>query len=484
MFISDFAIRKPIITVVTMLALVVFGLAALMLLKTDEFPDVQPPIVVVSVLYPGAAPENVEREVIEPIEDVVSGISGVSQIQSSALDSFAVFIIQFAYEKDLQEATQQIRDEVNAIRNDLPPEMEEPVLTRFDPADLPVVSLVLASPTVSGPELTLLADPGVVRRLRGLQGVAQAKVVGGIERELTVELRPQALQASGVGVAQVVGALQAQNLSAPVGRLLGSLDERTIRLRGRLAAPADFERLVISESNGRLVRLGDVAAVRDGTEEPRSAAIFNGSEAVGIEIVKSKGYSTTAVAQAIRDEVGRLQKTLPPGTSLRIVRDAGTRVAQSVGDVEYALVEGAVLTVLVVFLFLNSWRSTVITGIALPISVIASFIAVLAFVLEALASGVSSRGAFVFVSYPTIIAGTLGGLFGALFDSVLGATVQAMYYCDVDQKETESAVHRCGNKTRLIRGWEWLDNDWVNFLSSIFGSLVALLVYLVVNPIF
>ena len=137
MVISDFAIRKPTITIVSMLALVVFGLAALLLLKTDEFPDVQPPIVVVSVLYPGAAPENVEREVIEPVEDVISGISGVSQIQSSALDSFAVFIVQFAYEKDLQEATQQIRDEINAVRNDLPPEMEEPVLTRFDPADLP-----------------------------------------------------------------------------------------------------------------------------------------------------------------------------------------------------------------------------------------------------------------------------------------------------------------------------------------------------------
>lgn len=379
MFISDFAIRRPIITVVSMLALVVFGLASLVLLKTDEFPDVQPPLVVVSVLYPGAAPENVEREVIEPIEDVVSSISGVSQISSSALDSFGVFLVQFVYEKDLQEATQQIRDEINAIRNDLPAEMEEPVLTRFDPADLPVVSLVLSSPTLSGPELTLLADPGIVRRLRGLPGVAQATVVGGIERELTVELRPSALQATGVSVAQVVGALQAQNLAAPVGRLLGSLDERTIRLRGRLDSPRDFEALVIAESNGRLVRLGDVAVVRDGTEEARSAAIFNGSEAVGIEIVKAKGYSTTAVAQAIRDELQGLQATLPPEVTLRIVRDAGERVAQSVGDVQYALVEGAVLTVLVVFLFLNSWRSTVITGVALPISVLASFIAVLAF---------------------------------------------------------------------------------------------------------
>lgn len=379
MFISDFAIRRPIITIVSMLALVMFGLASLALLKTDEFPDVQPPIVVVSLLYPGAAPENVEREVLDPIEDVVSGISGVSQIQSSALDSFAVFIIQFAYEKDLQEATQQIRDEINAIRNDLPPEMEEPVLTRFDPADLPVVSLVLASAELKGPELTRIADPGIVRKLRGLTGVAQVTVVGGVDRELTVELRPQALQAAGVGVAQVVGALQAQNLAAPVGRLLGELDERTIRLRGRLESPRDFEQLVISESRGRLVRLGDVAVVRDGTEEPRSAAVFSGSEAVGIEIVKAKGYSTTDVAESIRQELDQLQAGLPQGTSLRVVRDAGDRVARSVGDVEYALVEGAFLTVLVVFLFLNSWRSTIITGIALPISVLASFVAVWAF---------------------------------------------------------------------------------------------------------
>jgi HAE1 family hydrophobic/amphiphilic exporter-1 len=380
MFISDFAIRRPIITVVSMLALVVFGIAALAMLKTDEFPDVQAPVVVVSLLYPGAAPENVEREVIEPVEDAISGISGVNRINSSALDSFGLLIIEFLYEKDLQEATQQIRDEIGIIRADLPPEMEEPVLTRFDPGDFPIVSMTLSSAKREGPELTLLADPGITRQLRGIPGVAEVQVVGGIERELTVELRPQALQATNVGVSQVVAALGVQNLAAPVGRLTSGLQENTIRLLGRLDGPRDFEELVVTQQpGGRLVRLGDVAVVRDGTEEPRSAAVFNGEEAVGIDIVKARGFSTTAVADSIREAVERIQKTLPPDVKLRIVRDAGDRVENSVGDVERALVEGALLTVLVVFLFLNSWRSTVITGVALPISVLASFIAVWAF---------------------------------------------------------------------------------------------------------
>jgi multidrug efflux pump subunit AcrB len=329
-----------------MLALVMFGVAALFLLKTDEFPDVQPPVVVVTLLYPGSAPENVEREIVEPVEDAISGISGVDRITASALDSVALVIVEFVYEKDLQEATQQIRDEISVIRGDLPPEMEEPVLTRFDPADLPIVSLALASPKRAGPELTLLADPGVTRQLRGLPGVAEVRVVGGITRELTVELRPQALQASRVGVSQVVTALQSQNLAAPVGRLTGDLEERTIRLRGRLDTPRDFEQLVVSQQpGGQLIRLGDVATVRDATEEPRSAAMLNGQVAVGIEVVKSKGYSTTAVADEVRAAVETIRGTLPEDVQLTIVRDAGVRVSRSVGDVQRALIEGAALTV-------------------------------------------------------------------------------------------------------------------------------------------
>jgi HAE1 family hydrophobic/amphiphilic exporter-1 len=379
MFISDVAIKRPVITIVSMLALVVFGIAALWQLDTDEFPDVQPPIVAVAIPYPGASPDTVEREVIDPLEEVISGISGVDQITSSSLDSFATVIVQFVFEKDLQQATQEIRDEISGIRNELPPEMEEPILTRFDPADLPIVSLTLTSPGLSNAELTRLVDPGITREFRGLPGVAEVNVVGGVERELTVELRPRDLQASNVSVFEVVQALQAQNLAAPVGRLTRDLDERTIRLRGRLETPPEFARLVVKEAEGRVIRLADIATVRDGTEDPRSAAYYDDEAAVGIDIVKSKGFSTTAVADDVRRQVEEVQRRLPGGVTLRVVRDAGLRVANSVANVQSALVEGAILTVLVVFLFLNSWRSTIITGLALPVSVLASFIAVWAF---------------------------------------------------------------------------------------------------------
>src|SRR5262249_31098461 len=201
----------------------------------------------------------------------------------------------------------------------------------------------------------------------------------GVKRQMVAEVRPADLKAAGVSVPQVASALQEQNLAVPVGRLNGSLDERTIRLHGRLDKPSEFARIVVAQSQGRIVRLGDVADVKDSTEEPRSAALFQGEEAVGIDIKKSKGYSTTEVAARIRAKVADIQKTLPAGVSLRIVRDAGTRVADSVRNVEEALIEGAALTVLVVFLFLNSWRSTVITGLALPVSVVAAFVAVWAF---------------------------------------------------------------------------------------------------------
>ena len=257
--------------------------------------------------------------------------------------------------------------------------MEEPILTRFDPNDLPIISLALVSDRLSAAELTRLADPGITRELRGLQGVAEVEVVGGLERELTVALRPQALQAAGIGVGQVVQSVQSQNLAAPVGRLQGELAERTIRLRGRLQSPEDFAQIAVAQSGGRLIRLGEIAEVRDATEEQRTLALFDGEEAVGINITKATNASTTAVAERVLEQVESIRETLPEGVGLRVVQNSGERVENSVANVQEALLEGALLTILTVFLFLNSWRSTVITGLALPVSVLASFVAVWAF---------------------------------------------------------------------------------------------------------
>jgi HAE1 family hydrophobic/amphiphilic exporter-1 len=379
MFISDTAIKRPVLTIVAMLLFVVFGLVALVQLDTDEYPEIDAPVVVIAIPYPGASPDVVEREVIDPIEEVLSGISGVDRMQSNSLDSFGNIIVEFDFSKDPRMASQEVRDKIAEIRNELPMEMEEPILTQFDPADRPIMSLTLSSPGLAGAELTRIADPDITRRLRAISGVASVDLVGAIERELVVEIRPRDLQATGVSVAQLVQALQAQNLASPVGRLAGQLDERTIRLKGRLDSPADFKQLVVSQSGGRIVRLGDLADVHDSTEEPRSFALYDDEAAVGIDVLKSSGFSTTAVAEQIRARVADIQKTLPSGVTLRVVTDAGVRVADSVAGVQQALIEGAALTVAVVFLFLNSWRSTIITGLALPVSVLASFVAVWAY---------------------------------------------------------------------------------------------------------
>jgi len=379
MTISDFAIKRPIVTIVVMLALVIFGIFALTNLDVDEFPDLSNPIVFISVPYPGASPSQVEQEVVERLEEAFSALSGVDEIRSSSLDGFATVTVQFVFSKDPDQAAQDVRDAISGIRNDLPQEMEEPVLRKFDPDDFPIVSLVLASDQMETPELTLLADPGITRALRGINGVAQVTVQGGVDREISVDVRPGDMAAAGVTMAQVVQAVQTQNLAAPVGRIEGRLTEQAIRLRGRLESPEEFAQLVVSGRDGRLVRLGDVANVRDGTAEQRSLALFNDQKAVGIDITKSKGASTTRVADAVKLAIQRVQKTLPPGVKLSVVRDAGERVENSVRNVEEALIEGAILTVFVVFLFLNSWRSTVITGLALPVSVLSSFIAVWAF---------------------------------------------------------------------------------------------------------
>jgi len=381
MFLSTFAIKRPVVTITVMVALVAFGIAALLRLQTDEFPDVQQPVVAVTISYPGASPDVVEREIVDPIEDSFSTISGIDwgKTTSTSTDGLAQFVVAFDFEKDIQQASQDIRDAISTKREDLPEEMKEPVLSRLDPGELPVLSLTLTSTTVSPATLTRIADPGIVRDLRSVPGVGDVSVVGGIRREMTVQVRPADLQANGVSVADVVQAVGQQNLAAPVGRLNGPLEEQAIRLKGRLDDAQDFANLVVAQRNGQVIRLGQVADVFDGTEEARTSAIFNGKDAVGIDIKKSKGYSTTRVSADILERVATIEKTLPAGVKLEVVQDAGERVSHAVMNVEEALIEGALLTVLVVFMFLNSWRSTVITGLALPVSVLASFIAVWVF---------------------------------------------------------------------------------------------------------
>ncbi|MDB4899181.1 MAG: acriflavin resistance protein [Gemmatimonadetes bacterium] len=379
MFISDFAIKKPIVTVVTMLALSVFGIAALLRLQTDEFPDIDAPIVFIGIPYPGASPDQVESEVVNRLEDRIAGISGLDELRSTSTDGFAQIVVIFKFNKPTDQATQDVRDAISAVRSQLPTEIIEPIVQRFDPSSQPIVSLALTSSTLTPSQLTEIADKTIGGDLRAVPGVAQVNIAGADSATMNVILDPGRLAAAGVGVDQVVSALRSQNLAAPVGSLTGPLTERSIRLEGRLAGPEDFAKLTVAQRGGVPIPLGAVATVETGTADRRSAATFNGREAIGLDIVKSKGYSTTQVADGVKARLPQLRAQLPTGTTLEIVRDAGERVQRSVKDVQVTLMEGAALTVLVVFLFLNSWRSTVITGLALPVSALASFVPLMMF---------------------------------------------------------------------------------------------------------
>ena len=200
MFISDFAIKRPIVTITVILALVTFGVASLFRLQTDEFPDIQQPMIAVSISYPGASPDVVERELVDPIEDAFSSITGIDwqRTTSTSTDGLAQFLVVCDYDKDIQQASQDIRDAISSKREDLPAEMKEPVLSRLDPSEMPVVSLTLTSLTIPPATLTRIADPGIVRDLRAVPGVGEVSVAGGIKREMTVQVHPSELQANGV----------------------------------------------------------------------------------------------------------------------------------------------------------------------------------------------------------------------------------------------------------------------------------------------
>ncbi|MBD8526079.1 efflux RND transporter permease subunit [Pseudomarimonas arenosa] len=376
MFLSEFSIKRPVVTLVVTIALMVFGYAALTRLKTNQTPDVQPPVLVVSIPYPGASPETVEREVINRIEDSLSSISGIRDIRAYARDSVGTIVVIFEFDKNLIEASQEIRDSIATVRDKLPSEMKEPYLRRVDPSAQPVMNIALFSDSVSHMELSRFADQVLARELRTVPGVALVDLNGEQIREMTVQLKSAAMRQANVSVAEVLAALRAQNLAAPVGRVESGMEEQSIRLLGRLRDVADFENVVVRRQGEAEVRLGQVANIEDGHAEQRSYSLFNGQGSVGISVTKSREASTVSVTDELLTKVEQLHPQLPSGAELQVVFNEGEYVRTSLNNVIEALTLGALLTVLTVYIFLNSWRSTVITALALPTSVLAAFIAV------------------------------------------------------------------------------------------------------------
>jgi HAE1 family hydrophobic/amphiphilic exporter-1 len=371
MFLTRISVNAPVFATMIMVALMVIGGYSFMRLPIEQLPDVDFPVVAVVVSYPGAAPEAVESDIIEPIEQSVNTISGIDYIQSTARAGEALVILFFEMDVDSATAMQEVRDRLGTIQAAFPDNANTPLLFKFDPAELPVVSLAVSSDEMSLRDLTALTEDVIQPRISAIQGVGRASVVGGIPRQLNVLVDPDRLSAFGVGVGEVTAALGQDNQDLPAGSIEDGLAVQSIQVEGRIENAADFLDIIVARRGGQPVRLRDVATLVDGEAEAQSIALLNGEAALAVDVVKTQGSNTVEVAENIRHAVaGLMAGDLPASVSVEIVRDNAVAVEESYHGVQNMMVEGAALAVLIVFLFLNSWRSTVITGLTLPISVI------------------------------------------------------------------------------------------------------------------
>ncbi len=374
MFISNLSIKRPVFATVLMLTLLTLGTFSYRRLAIDMMPDVELPILTIITQYQGASADTVEREVTKRIEETVNTIAGVKHIYSTSSESFSTIVVEFELEVRINDVSQDVRSKIGAIRSELPRAIEEPVIQKLDIHGMPIVSLAVRSSTLTPRDLTTLADRKIKRRLENISGVGQVRLVGDSAREVGVLIDPARVESRGMGVDEVIRGIASENVNTPLGRLNKDRTETPIRIAGKPETVEGFESMVIAARGEHPVRLGEVATIVDGVEEQRSLALVNGVPAVAIDVMKQSKTNTVGTADAVKAEVETLRSELPSGTEIDVIRDASYFIREAVADVQTTMILGGLLTILIVFCFLNSWRSTVITGVTLPISVVSSFI--------------------------------------------------------------------------------------------------------------
>ncbi len=374
MLLSDLSIKQPVFATMVMVGLVVLGIFSYKELSTDLFPKVDLPVVSVRTLYPGVSPETVETEVTRRIEEAINPLEGIRHISSITSEGFSSVVAEFELGTNIYAAAQDVRSKVSALRRDFPTGVEEPVIERLDPADLPILSLSVASEQLSPKALTSLVEKVIKKRLENIQGVGSLTIVGGQRREIQILLDPNRMKSYGITVPDVVIALRRENQEVPAGKIEHGRMEELVRIDGKFADAGAFENLIVKSIRGVPVYLNEVASVADGYEEQRTLALIEGRRALALEIRKQSGGNTVDVAEAVKAAIPKLNQEFSGRAQIAVVKDLSTFIRDAVEDVRNTLILGAIFTVMVVFVFLNSWRSTVITGLTLPVSIIAAFI--------------------------------------------------------------------------------------------------------------
>jgi HAE1 family hydrophobic/amphiphilic exporter-1 len=354
------------------LSLTVVGLFSYKSLGVDLFPKIDLPTITVTIVNQGASPQEIETEITDKVEGAVNTISGIDELRSTSVEGVSQVFITFLLEKNPDVAAQEVRNKVDLIVNDLPVTAEQPIVQKLDTDAAPVIRIAVSAPR-SAREVTEVADKKIKQQIESINGVGQVSIIGGRRREIQVWVDPDKLRAFNVTVAQVADAVKAQNMELPGGRIDEGVRELTVRTMGRIVQPSEFNDLVVGNRGTYSVKLSDVGYAEDGVEEPRTEARLNGEPAVTLVVSKQSGQNTVAVADAVKERLLEIQKTLPAGYRTQIVGDQSIFIKASIEAIQTHLIEGSILAAIVVFLFLWSFRSTVIAALAIPTSLIATF---------------------------------------------------------------------------------------------------------------
>ena len=376
MWITKVSINNPVFATMVMVGVLVLGLFSYRELGLEQMPDVQYPGVFIQVLYPGASPEAVENDLTKPIENVVNTVSGVKKIMSTSREGSSNTAVQFELSTNMDHALQEIRDKISQIRPGFPKIAKDPYIDRFNNDNAqPIATLSVTASAHDMRELSTMTDQIIVKRLQGVPGVGKVNVGGAVSRQVLINLNPAKMTAQNVGVDEVMRAIQETNQDMPAGAISRDQLEELVRLEGKIKTPREFGKIIVARRGNAAVLLEQVADVVDGEREETSIARTNGERAISLDLIKIEDANIVAVGDGIQKAIGDLKTRLPSDVKIATIFNNSDDVKHSLDRVKETIFEGAALTVLIVFLFLHSWRSTVITGLTLPISVFASFIA-------------------------------------------------------------------------------------------------------------
>ncbi|MGG5889550.1 efflux RND transporter permease subunit [Falsiroseomonas sp. HC035] len=375
MVLSDVSIKRPVFATVISLMLIVLGMASLINLPIREYPAIDPPVVSITTTYLGASAGVVDTQITEIIEAAVAGIEGVKVMSSTSRDERSQVTIEFQLSRNVDAASNDVRDRVARALARLPDQADTPVVQKVDGDARPILWVALVSDQLSGMELTELARRRFADQLAIVEGVAQVLVLGERKPSMRIWLDRQAMAARGLTVQDVEDAIRRENIELPGGRIEGSARELTVRTDTRISQPEQFRQVVLARSGGGQVLLGDVARIEVAPEDTRGGYRINGKPGIGLGILRQSTANTLSVADGVKAEVERIRTGIPDGVDVVIGYDESTFIAQSIYEVEHALMIALILVVVVIFFFLRSWRATIIPAVAIPVSIIASFIA-------------------------------------------------------------------------------------------------------------